>query len=617
MEYKSVRRNKFTGVAGKVMMLAIIPALVMALMNFYSTNQMTSLADTATNTFKRFANVNNTIILSSNRLKDTMFGLLNNVKILTRQHQSSLMRHDKRDTWVILSSRNRVQQSIEDYSNAIKTLDARLTKIREVSIERNITAQVYDNNIRFMNFLVRSEANLRYLFDQFTIQNDQTLLYLESDAFEQAIDSYVYEEEPILRVIEALLTRMSSILSDMVSDINQVQSLNQEARNVEVSTEINQLLNVNYSMLIAVTLILISLAILYSQFQLSLPLRKMISVMEKLSLGDTMVDIPEVGDDEVGDIARALSVFKKNAIDKKKLEKDKEEQQQRLQNDKRLAIQTLASNFEESVKQVVSTVTGTCSKLGATADQLASNANDSQGQAHSLKNITSNANDNVHAVAEAMEGLNRSIQEISQNVIRSADITQLAKQQAMESNATVTSLLQATEKIDNVVQFIIEISSQINLLALNASIEAARAGEAGKGFSVVATEVQLLANQTVKATEQITSEILGIQESTKDTANKIQNMTKIIAEMNEISSSVASTVSEQASTTSEISNNVSGAAKGTLQLSDNAVLVSDAASKTGTYANDTLSSVQELLKQSTVLQKVVDEFLERLHTQAT
>lgn len=616
MEQESIKRGKFRGVAAKVIMLAIFPALIMAIMNFYSTNQMTELAHASSSALKRFSAMNNTIILSSNQLKDTMFILLDNMKILTRQHQSGIMRHDSSEAWNSVSTRNRVLQSIDDFSNAIKTLDSRLTKIREQAIGNNISAQAFNTNIRFINFLVRSEVILRNLFDQFIIINDQTLLYMESGSFDKAVDSYIYEEGPMLNIMEVILSKMSKILSDMVSDINQVQSLIQENRNVEINETMSELLSFNYSLIAFVTLILISLTILYAQFQLASPLQEIVHVMAKLSLGDTKVDIPKESNDEVGDISRALKVFRQNAIDKAKLEKEKVEQQERLEAEKKKALRTIALSFEENVKHVVGVVTGTCTKLGSTAELLASNANDSRGQASSLKDITVEANDNVQAVAEAIEGLNQSIQQISENVIRSADITSRAKQHADESNETVRSLIKATKKIDNVVQFINEINSQINLLALNASIEAARAGEAGKGFSVVASEVQLLANQTVQATESITSEILAIQDVTQETAVKIEKVSNIITEINEISSSVASTVSEQASTTAEISTNVAGAARGTFQLSDNALLVSNSATKTGTFANDTLTSVQELLKQSTNLRHVVDEFFNKLQIQS-
>ena len=178
----------------------------------------------------------------------------------------------------------------------------------------------------------------------------------------------------------------------------------------------------------------------------------------------------------------------------------------------------------------------------------------------------------------------------------------------------VTGLAEAAKHIGAVVEMITDIAEQTNLLALNATIEAARAGDAGKGFAVVAGEVKSLANQTAKATEEIGREIGKIQGETEEAVKAIGAITQIIRELDEISSTIASSVEEQGAATQEIARNVQEASNGTDEVTRSIGTVSQVAQETGTAAADVLSAAEEVSRQTGQLHDVVTGFLAKVRS---
>src|SRR5207253_413413 len=184
-------------------------------------------------------------------------------------------------------------------------------------------------------------------------------------------------------------------------------------------------------------------------------------------------------------------------------------------------------------------------------------------QTAAAANASTQASTNVGTVAAATEELTASISNISQQVARSAEIAGKAAEEARRTNIVVEGLATGTQKIGEVVTLIQNIASQTNLLALNATIEAARAGEHGRGFAVVASEVKALANQTAKATEEISAQVQDIQNATSEAVNAIQAIGGTIAEIDEISNEISASVNQQGAATREIAGNVQQAANGT------------------------------------------------------
>ena len=199
--------------------------------------------------------------------------------------------------------------------------------------------------------------------------------------------------------------------------------------------------------------------------------------------------------------------------------------------------------------------------------------------------------------------------EISRQVARSSEIASKAVGDAERTNATVGALSTGAEKIGEVVKLIHSIAAQTNLLALNATIEAARAGESGRGFAVVASEVKALANQTAKATEEISSQVAAMQASTSEAVASIGGITETISQMSEITVSISTAVEQQGGATREIARNIQSVAAGSNEISTHIGGVTTAAAATGKAASEVLANARELDNQSGMLRSAVDEFL--------
>lgn len=340
------------------------------------------------------------------------------------------------------------------------------------------------------------------------------------------------------------------------------------------------------------------------------PLRAMTGVMGDLANGQLEVEVPGLGRaDEIGQMAAAVQVFKDSAVEKVRLEEQREKDKARAEVERKQAMQALADHFEGEVAAVMEALGGSAGEMKSTSQAMSATAEQTSRQASAVAAASDQASSNVQTVAAAAEELSSSIREIARQMGESSSIARDAAGEAEKTQATVRGLAAAAEKIGEVVDLINAIAGQTNLLALNATIEAARAGDAGKGFAVVAGEVKSLANQTAKATEEIAAQINAVRAEIDGTVGAIEGIVGTIGKINEIAASIAAAVEEQDAATQEIARNVEQAAQGTQEVTSNIAGVTQAAGETGSAASQVLTMADQLAVHSEDMRRYVTKFL--------
>jgi methyl-accepting chemotaxis protein len=392
------------------------------------------------------------------------------------------------------------------------------------------------------------------------------------------------------------------------------------------------------------------------------PIYQLSGTMKSLADGNSNVAIMGLNRrDEIGHMAATLQVFKENSLERARLreeqaraerqaheaqeerrrqeeqQKRREEQQardfeeqqakareeQRKMNEqreredrerRRRETLALADQFEDRVMSMVKSVAAAADQMQSSAQNMVGIAQNTTDQASNVAHASQAANENVQAVASAAEELSGSVREISSQVNQSTRYVRTAVNETSNADTEIQGLMEAAQRIGDVLDLINDIASQTNLLALNATIEASRAGEAGRGFAVVAAEVKNLANQTARATEDIASQIGGIQNATANAVGAIRGIGKTIDHLDQVAVAISSAVEEQDAATQEIARNVASASAGTDEVNRNIAVVNDGASNTGAAASQVLTVAQQLSQQSSELRQEVEHFLAQVRS---
>ncbi len=343
------------------------------------------------------------------------------------------------------------------------------------------------------------------------------------------------------------------------------------------------------------------------------PTLELTGVMKKLSGGDLDTEVVGLSrEDEMGEMAKAIQIFKENAIEKVQMEKEAEFAKQRAEEEKQQAMHDLADSFDSKVGGLINSLASTSTELQSSAESMRHIADETSQSSATVASASEQASSNVATVASAMEEMSASAAEISTQIITARTKSNDTAKNAESANETVSNLNELVGNIGEVVVAIQDIAEQTNLLALNATIEAARAGDAGKGFAVVADEVKKLATETAHKTGEIQERISEIQGATH---NSVKAMEKIISNISEIDVSVtgvSAAVEEQNATTSEIVRSVSETSQGVHQVSEIIVEVQAGASETGSSADDVLTAAKEVSELSENLKGSVDSFLDEI-----
>ena len=344
---------------------------------------------------------------------------------------------------------------------------------------------------------------------------------------------------------------------------------------------------------------------------ISRPMIAMCKAMRELAGGKFDVVLPGLGrKDELGEMAAAVEEFKIQAV--AKAERDAaalDSQNKAAAAGRRAELIRFADDFETTVGSIVANVSASAHQLEASAGTLTRTAESTQNLSGQAAGASEHASSNMQSIASATEELSASVDEIGRQAEESNRIAEAAVLQARQTDGRIGKLSRAAQEIGDVVKLITAIAEQTNLLALNATIEAARAGDAGRGFAVVASEVKSLASQTAKATDEISTHIVGMQGATEESVAAIKEIGGTIGQISSIASTIASAVKEQSTSTQEIARSVQNVAAGTSEAAENIMEVNRGAAETGSASANVLDAARSLSSESARLREELDRFM--------
>jgi methyl-accepting chemotaxis protein len=342
--------------------------------------------------------------------------------------------------------------------------------------------------------------------------------------------------------------------------------------------------------------------------------RPLISVTASLTAiangkNDIAIDCDDRAD-EIGEIARTVAIFKSNSQERQRLREQQAAAAAAATEQRKTELKSFVDAFQASVGGIIDRVQSSAADFERVARQLTETARTTAALSGQSADASETASEHVRAAAAASDELSNSISEIARRVQESNGIAAEAVKQAAATDARITELSEAGNRIGDVVKLITSIAEQTNLLALNATIEAARAGDAGRGFAVVAQEVKSLAGQTAKATEEISSHIGNMQVATAESVDAIKAIGQTIERISGIATAISAAVEEQHAATQNIAQSVRAAAGGTAEVAVNTRNAAQGAGETGQTSNKMFVSAQGLSGESQRLKAEVEKFLD-------
>lgn len=408
--------------------------------------------------------------------------------------------------------------------------------------------------------------------------------------------------------LEGELQQLDQAMSDMTGHYDQLLA--------KLTDETEQAVKIaTWVMGISATLLcLFALLITYHYIHKNIITRlcRLAHTTKSLSQGQTDIALPTANQDELGAMAKALTIFRDNLIEQKSLQAQHAQSEQRLAEEKRQVNLSLANQLEERISTIAASLSHASSAMKSASDHMVTASHTSEEQTNIVAQSANRTAQTANAVATASAEFSTSLHNLDQQVQNAAETAENISQRVQHTGATIASLEEAAQKIEQIIHIIGDIAGQTNLLALNATIEAARAGEAGKGFSIVASEVKSLATQTVQATENISLNVRDIQAITQEAVTDMNALVTEMKDVNQMTTEIAGAINQQNSTNVEIDQNIRHTAEGIHDISESIQSVTDATSQSKLASNDLSGIATDIDQQSTNLHRALKSFLDQM-----
>jgi len=513
--------------------------------------------------------------------------------------------------------RENAQHQIAEFSNVATINNASKEFERMVFWLTEMNISLSDESV------AKSEAKEKALLSHLVIMKEfapdeaaeiESKLPAIRETYLNALDTFSFDEDleggkkimitarELVNVVDAIFLKVADKISN---DSNMMSRL--------VISDSDSLLTISKFVIVFIMMAIIATVIIVI-INVIRPLEKITYMINELSSGHYETEVIfQDRNDEIGDISRAVQIFKDNKIASDKLEET--QRQERISKQRRAEkIEVLVNGFEETAANVIQTVSSAATELYENAQVMLSTVTDANKSSANVASSAEQTSSNVKAVAAASEQLSASTTEISSQVSKTSRVVSESVHKGKMADSTTESLSNATSKIGEVVELIQGIAEQINLLALNATIESARAGDAGKGFAVVANEVKNLAGQTSSATEEIAGLIHDVQSSSKEVIDVLRSFREGVESIDEYTSGIAAAIEQQSNTTTEINSNMQTAATGVATVSNDISSINKSTNEANTSSGLVLDASQTLSKQAETLSQEVSSFLTQIKT---